>query len=46
LYLIEKDKELKEQSQGNSPVQAKLKLQQQQIDQLSKQFNLLADKLK
>ncbi|MGF7076999.1 hypothetical protein ABIC84_004963 [Mucilaginibacter sp. 3215] len=46
LYLIEKDKELKEQSQGNSAVQAKLKLQQQQIDQLSKQFNLLADKLR
>jgi hypothetical protein len=46
LYLIEKDKELKEQSQGNSAVQAKLKLQQQQIDQLSKKFDLLADKLR
>ena len=46
LYLIEKDKEVKAQSQNNYTLQAKQKIQQEQIDRLNKKIELLADKIK
>ncbi|WP_439697193.1 hypothetical protein ACFGVS_01635 [Mucilaginibacter sp. AW1-7] len=46
LYLIEKDKEVKAQSQNNYTLETKLKIQQEQIDRLNKKMELLADKIK
>lgn len=46
LYLIEKDKEVKAQSQNNYALETKLKIQQEQIDRLNKKMELLAGKTK
>lgn len=46
LYLIEKDKEVKAQSQNNYALETKLKIQQEQIDRLNKKMELLANKIK